>query len=102
MRNFERLRVGVGHSNAINSTPSTPAAIMRFTALLPPPPTPITLMRALRCVFIVVVDPKGLVRLIRHREFTSGERRSPLSILHGQSMRRLCEIHTRTYVDYLP
>ena len=33
---------------AMNSTPSTWAAIMRLTALLPPPPTPITLMRAPR------------------------------------------------------
>jgi hypothetical protein len=33
----------------MNSTPTTPAAIMRFTALLPPPPTPITLMRAPCC-----------------------------------------------------
>ena len=32
---------------AMNSTPSTPASIMRFTALLPPPPTPITLILAL-------------------------------------------------------
>src|SRR5262249_13726255 len=30
-----------------NSTPSTPAQIMRFTALPPPPPTPITLIFAL-------------------------------------------------------
>src|SRR5689334_13081083 len=30
----------------MNSTPSSPAATMRFTALLPPPPTPTTLMRA--------------------------------------------------------
>ena len=33
---------------AMNSTPSTWAAIMRFTALFPPPPTPMTLMRAWR------------------------------------------------------
>src|SRR5581483_1592196 len=30
-----------------NSTPSTPASIMRFTALPPPPPTPMTLILAL-------------------------------------------------------
>ena len=33
---------------AINSTPSTFAAIIRLIALFPPPPTPITLIRALR------------------------------------------------------
>src|SRR4051812_2654320 len=30
----------------MNSTPSNPAATIRFTALLPPPPTPTTLIRA--------------------------------------------------------
>ena len=30
----------------MNSMPSTPASIMRFTALPPPPPTPITLILA--------------------------------------------------------
>src|SRR4029078_6908954 len=30
----------------MNSTPCTPASIIRLTALLPPPPTPITLMWA--------------------------------------------------------
>jgi hypothetical protein len=29
-----------------NSMPSMPASIMRFTALLPPPPMPITFIRA--------------------------------------------------------
>src|SRR5688572_17438796 len=34
----------------INSTPSSPTCTMRLTALLPPPPTPTTLMRApVRC-----------------------------------------------------
>src|SRR3970282_1000401 len=31
---------------AMNSTPRSPALIMRFTALLPPPPTPTTLIAA--------------------------------------------------------
>ena len=31
----------------MNSTPRTPASIMRFTALVPPPPTPTTLIQAL-------------------------------------------------------
>ena len=31
---------------AMNSTPRTPASIMRLTAFTPPPPTPITLMTA--------------------------------------------------------
>ena len=31
---------------AMNSTPCNPAEIMRFTALLPPPPTPMTLILA--------------------------------------------------------
>jgi hypothetical protein len=30
----------------MNSTPSSPTMTMRLTALLPPPPTPTTLMRA--------------------------------------------------------
>jgi hypothetical protein len=33
---------------AMNSTPSTRAEIIRFTALPPPPPTPITLIFAPR------------------------------------------------------
>ena len=32
--------------HAMNSTPLSPASIMRFTALVPPPPTPTTLMTA--------------------------------------------------------
>jgi len=39
----QSLQVGVGDHE---STPSTPASIMRLTALQPPPPTPMTLMRA--------------------------------------------------------
>ena len=31
---------------AMNSTPRTPASIMRLTALVPPPPTPTTLITA--------------------------------------------------------
>ena len=31
---------------AMNSTPRTPASIIRLTALVPPPPTPTTLMTA--------------------------------------------------------
>jgi hypothetical protein len=31
---------------AMNSTPDSPASIIRFTALVPPPPTPTTLMTA--------------------------------------------------------
>ena len=31
---------------ATNSTPRMPSSIMRFTALVPPPPTPTTLMTA--------------------------------------------------------
>ena len=31
---------------AMNSTPLTPASTMRLTALVPPPPTPTTLMTA--------------------------------------------------------
>ena len=33
----------------MNCTPSKPSRTMRFTALLPPPPTPITLIRAPAC-----------------------------------------------------
>ena len=31
---------------AMNSTPESPASIIRFTALVPPPPTPTTFMTA--------------------------------------------------------
>ena len=31
---------------AMNSTPRTPASIIRLTAFVPPPPTPTTLMTA--------------------------------------------------------
>ena len=31
---------------AMNSTPRTPASIIRLTALVPPPPTPMTLITA--------------------------------------------------------
>ena len=33
-------------AQAMNSTPERPASIIRFTALVPPPPTPTTLMTA--------------------------------------------------------
>jgi hypothetical protein len=32
--------------HAMNSTPESPASIIRFTALVPPPPTPTTFMTA--------------------------------------------------------
>ena len=51
---------------AINSTPSTCAAIMRFTALLPPPPTPITLIRACRGSVLVVLDTEVVFIHLRH------------------------------------
>ena len=50
----QRIRVGASEWSsawasvftAMNSTPFTSARIMRFTALLPPPPTPMTLICA--------------------------------------------------------
>ena len=43
---LESINACASQLTAINSTPFTPAVIIRFTALLPPPPTPITLMLA--------------------------------------------------------
>ena len=43
---LESIRHCLSQFTAINSTPLTPASIIRFTALLPPPPTPITLILA--------------------------------------------------------
>ena len=42
----------------MNSTPSSPAATMRLTALLPPPPTPTTLMRAPDAAALVELQPQ--------------------------------------------
>ena len=43
---FEAFKACRSVLATINSTPLMPASIIRFTALLPPPPTPITLIRA--------------------------------------------------------
>ena len=67
----------------INSMPSTPASIMRLTALPPPPPIPITLilaslrasslklMRMLESL-VIFVHPLIKCKTINHQDFDTG------------------------------
>src|SRR5690606_27298885 len=50
---------------ATNSTPLRPVSIMRFTALLPPPPSPMTLMTALSVWLIAMLSRSRLEEILQ-------------------------------------